>query len=111
MASKKTTKKATTKRAPARKAVTKKASTAAPIDERTKYFTASWCPPCQAMHRMLDKHPELAARLEVIDVDEQAALADAYDVQAIPTFVTPDGRRRSGGMTAKGLAAFLDGSA
>ena len=60
---------------------------------------------------MLAQHPDLATRFEVFDVDERGALADAYDVQTIPTFVAPDGRRRSGGMTAKGLAAFLDGSA
>jgi thiol-disulfide isomerase/thioredoxin len=105
MASKKTTKKATTNKAPARKAVATKASTA--VGERTKYFTASWCGPCQLVHRMLAKHPDLAARLEVIDIDEHEALADRYEIQAVPTFVRPDGKRESGALSAKELRAFL----
>jgi thiol-disulfide isomerase/thioredoxin len=77
--------------------------------ERTKYFTASWCPPCQLVHRMLAKHPDLAARLEVIDVDAHEALAERYGVDAVPTFVRPDGVRETGAMTVKELRAFLDG--
>jgi hypothetical protein len=41
----------------------------------------------------------------VVDVDEHADVADTYDVRAIPTFVAPDGRRRSGDddETARGV--------
>lgn len=102
MASKKTAKKTTT-----RKAVVKKASTPTTVGERTKCFTASWCGPCQLVHRMLAKHPDLAARLEVIDIDEDEALAHRYEIQAVPTFVRPDGARESGAMNAKELRAFL----
>lgn len=109
MASKKTP----TKRTPAKRAkttkTTKTARASAEPGERTKYFTASWCPPCQLVHRMLARHPDLAARLEVIDVDEHEALADRYEVQAVPTFVRPDGARESGAMSARELRAFLDG--
>ena len=101
MASKKTAKKVTRKNA---------AGTAAATgDERTKYFTASWCGPCQLVHRMLAKHPDLAMRLDVIDIDEDEALADRYEIQAVPTFVRPDGRRESGAMNARELREFLGG--
>jgi thiol-disulfide isomerase/thioredoxin len=102
-ASRTASKKTTTKRAAARARPTSGAA------ERTKYFTASWCPPCQLMHRMLEKHPDLKAQLEILDVDEHEALAERYDIDAVPTFVRPDGRRRSGAMTARELRAFLDG--
>lgn len=84
-------------------------SSSPPVAARTKYFTASWCPPCRVMHRLLARHPDLAARLEILDVDEHEALADAHDIDCVPTFVRPDGVRRSGPMTAKELRAFLDG--
>ena len=58
---------------------------------------------------MLAKHPDLAERLEVIDVDEHEALAERYKIQAVPTFVRPDGKRESGAMNAKELRAFLGG--
>jgi hypothetical protein len=56
---------------------------------------------------MLAMNPDLAARLEVIDIDENEALADKYEIQAVPTFVRPDGTRGSGAMSAKVLRAFL----
>jgi hypothetical protein len=90
----------------------KAAPTSTPSDPgatRTKYFTAAWCPPCRVVHRVLAQHPDLAARLEVYDVDEHEALADAHGIDYVPTFVRPDGARRSGPMTAKELRAFLDG--
>jgi thioredoxin-like negative regulator of GroEL len=109
MASKKSAPKKATKKASATRSATRTASVGSGAAERTKYFTASWCPPCQLVHRMLAKHPELAARLEILDVDEHRKIADRYDIESIPTFVHPDGRRRSGAMTARELRAFLDG--
>lgn len=108
MASKRNAKKTITRKALAKRASAEASRTPTSVGERTKYFTASWCGPCQLVHRMLGKHPDLAARLEVIDVDEHEALADRYEIQAVPTFVRPDGRRESGAMNAKALRAFLD---
>ena len=104
MASKKTATKISTS-----KPVAKNATATATVGERTKYFTASWCGPCQLVHRMLAKRPDLAAPLEVIDIDEHETLADRYEIQAVPTFVRPDGKRESGALNAKELRLFLGG--
>lgn len=79
--------------------------------EKTKFFTASWCPPCQLMYGVLDRHPSLAAQVELIDIDENERLARRYDIQAVPTFVRPDGARVVGAMSVKDLRAFLSGAA
>lgn len=53
-------------------------------------FYAEWCAPCQ---RFMQLYPKLAAQYEAgiivfakVNVDEQEELADAHNVQAIPTF-------------------------
>jgi len=74
---------------------------------QTLYFTASWCGPCQAMHRLLHKHPDLLALIEIVDIDENVALAEEYGIRAVPTLVRPDGERVEGSMGLRELRAFL----
>jgi thioredoxin-related protein len=91
------------------------------------YFTADWCPPCQAMKR--DTWPN--ARVErmvnerfvpvYVDVDEQANLpiSERFAVQAIPTLYATDASgepltdasgqpvRHSGYLSTEQMLAFL----
>lgn len=74
---------------------------------RTRVFLAAWCPSSQ---RMLARHPDLAVRLELLDVDAHEALADAWAIDALPCFVRPDGERHRGALGVHELRAFLGGS-
>ncbi|MEN6627646.1 MAG: thioredoxin family protein [Candidatus Sumerlaeia bacterium] len=58
-------------------------------------FSASWCPPCNMMKK--DVLPQKSVQtaldkwvLAYIDVDENKALPNQYQIQAIPTFVMLD---------------------
>lgn len=81
------------------------------------YFTADWCPPCQAMKAETWPDDAVEAALRdfdavYIDIDEQPALASQYDIEAIPTLVAlaPDGTeraRRTGFQSPTQLVSFL----
>ena len=66
-------------------------------EEATKliHFSARWCPFCpaseRAFHLFKEKHPRLQA--ELVDVDEQAGLADRYHIDAVPSDVIVGGPR------------------
>ena len=62
------------------------------------YFTATWCPPCQAMQRETWPDPRVAAALTnvvpvKIDVDQHPDVARDFGVSAIPRLqlIHPDG--------------------
>jgi thioredoxin 1 len=53
-------------------------------------FWAPWCSPCKAVSPIIDElAQEYAGKINVVkvNIDEDAALADTYDVQSIPTIV------------------------
>lgn len=53
-------------------------------------FTADWCGPCKVMKpKITELKEEMGDRfeLEVINVDENAAAVEAYNVKNIPTFI------------------------
>lgn len=53
-------------------------------------FHASWCPPCQAQHPIVDAlASELheAAVIAKVDVDAEPALAQLMQVRSIPTLI------------------------
>ena len=58
-------------------------------------FSAEWCPPCQALHPVLE---ELAEErndflIVTVDIDENPDLADEYEVSSIPcVMVFKDGK-------------------
>ena len=59
------------------------------------HFTARWCPFCPASERAFqlfkEKHPRFQA--ELVDVDENPALADRYHIDAVPSDVIVGGPR------------------
>lgn len=82
-------------------------------------FTASWCPPCQKMHRHAWPDPRVQTLLAesylklTIDVDEPStrSIANDYGVQSIPTIFVVDAEgkplRRGAFMDADRLTEFL----
>ncbi|MBM4378364.1 MAG: thioredoxin family protein [Deltaproteobacteria bacterium] len=74
-------------------------------------FTATWCPPCQAMEKsgllesFVEHHPEV--KLQKVDVDAQPKKSDTFGIRAIPTlvFLDKDGEELSRGnpMTMGGV--------
>ena len=77
-------------------------------------FNATWCPPCQALHPILDELAEEsdAYKIVTVDVDDEAALASAYGVSSIPCLVFfRDGKeydRRVGLQPKKRLMKILE---
>jgi thioredoxin 1 len=52
-------------------------------------FNATWCPPCQALHPILE---ELASenqdiKIITVDIDDQDILAEQYEISSIPCLV------------------------
>lgn len=50
-------------------------------------FNATWCPPCRALHPVLEELAEEGYRIVTVDVDAEAMLAGAYGVSSIPCLV------------------------
>lgn len=77
-------------------------------------FSASWCGPCQRTKPAFNSLKESVSDVEcqLIDVDEQAHLAEQFNVRAVPTFVLlkdeAEVARMSGGATADKLKAFIN---
>jgi len=56
------------------------------------YFTASWCGPCKMMARTTLTNETVLQTLApltriAVDIDEQAALAERFEIRAVPTFL------------------------
>ena len=53
-------------------------------------FWASWCGPCRMLSPIVDavadEHPEV--KVGKVNVDEQPALAQQFDIMSIPTLIT-----------------------
>lgn len=53
-------------------------------------FYANWCGPCKmlapSVEKLAEEHPEV--KVVKIDVDQDQAVALAYQVQSIPTLIT-----------------------
>ncbi len=52
-------------------------------------FNATWCPPCQALHPILeelaDSHDD--CKVVTVDVDAEKSLAAQYEVSSIPCLI------------------------
>lgn len=52
-------------------------------------FNATWCPPCQALHPILEEMAEESDDYKIIaiDIDDNDDLAERYEVSGIPCLV------------------------
>jgi thioredoxin-like negative regulator of GroEL len=75
-------------------------------------FTARWCPPCRTLGRVLEVLAgEYAGRVRfvAVDVNDEPALADRFDVRAMPTLVVWRGGREVGRVIGSRPRAFVAG--
>ena len=75
-------------------------------------FTAKWCGPCKVMNPVLDKLADAyKGRVEIvaIDVDDEPALAQRFDVRSMPTCVIMRDGREVGRVVGSRPHAFVAG--
>ena len=78
-------------------------------------FNAEWCPPCQALHPILEELAEERDDFKIVavDIDDQDELAEEYGVSSIPCLVAfKDGvetDRRIGLQPKKRLIKMMGG--
>jgi thioredoxin 1 len=79
------------------------------------HFFADWCVPCRTVSRSLESlAPEFAGRLRMgaLDVEANAATAERYQIQGLPTLLLIEGgqvRERRVGLMAQGaLRQFVE---
>ena len=73
-------------------------------------FEASWCGPCKALTKLMES-AQLPVPIEVIDVDESAAVAAQYGIRSVPTLILVDDagaevKRKVGMMSSDDLTTF-----
>tara|TARA_B100000482_G_scaffold188210_1_gene167801 strand:+ start:782 stop:1027 length:246 start_codon:yes stop_codon:yes gene_type:complete len=52
-----------------------------------KYFTATWCGPCQRFKPIMTEIANEGHSVQFIDIDSQGALARQYNVRSVPTVI------------------------
>ena len=52
-----------------------------------KYFTATWCGPCQQFKPIMQEVSNEGHSVQFIDIDSQGDLARQYNVRSVPTVV------------------------
>ena len=78
-------------------------------------FNAEWCPPCQALHPILEELAEETDDFKIVsvDIDDQDKLAEEYEVSSIPCLIAfRDGEeqdRRVGLQPKKRLIKMMGG--
>jgi thioredoxin len=82
------------------------------------HFFAEWCVPCRTVSRSLESlAADYAGRLRIgrLDVDGNAATAERYRVQGLPTLMLIEGgqirQRRVGLMAEEDLRRFVEDGA
>ncbi len=77
-------------------------------------FNAEWCPPCQALHPILEELAEERDDFQIVtvDIDDNEELAEEYQVSSIPCLIAfKDGGeidRRIGLQPKKRLIKMLE---
>ena len=54
---------------------------------RARYFTASWCGPCQAFKPIMEGLRGEGHDIEILDIDKYESLAREYKISSVPTTV------------------------
>ena len=54
---------------------------------KAKYFTASWCGPCQSFRPIMEGLRAEGHDIEIYDIDKHESLAKEYNVSSVPTTV------------------------
>jgi thioredoxin 1 len=52
-----------------------------------KYFSATWCGPCQTFKPIMNEIANEGHSVQFIDIDQQEDLARQYNVRSVPTVV------------------------
>jgi len=52
-----------------------------------KYFSATWCGPCQTFKPTMEELASEGYNIEFVDVDEQGDLATEFNIRSVPTTV------------------------
>ena len=52
-----------------------------------KYFSATWCGPCQTFKPIMNEIANEGHSVQFIDIDQQGDLAQQYNVRSVPTVV------------------------
>ena len=74
-----------------------------------KYFSATWCGPCKAFRPIMEELKREGYNIDIIDVDEQQALAKAYNVKSLPTtIIVSNGNELSRFVGAKSKTAMME---
>ena len=56
-----------------------------------KYFSATWCGPCQTFKPIMNEISNEGHSVQIIDIDQQEDLARQYNVRSVPTIVIEQG--------------------
>ena len=56
-----------------------------------KYFSATWCGPCQTFKPIMYEIASEGHSVQFIDIDQQGDLAQQYNVRSVPTIVIEQG--------------------
>lgn len=56
-----------------------------------KYFSATWCGPCQTFKPIMSEIANEGHSVQFIDIDQQGDLAQQYNVRSVPTIVIEQG--------------------
>ena len=52
-----------------------------------KYFSATWCGPCQTFKPIMNEIANEGHSVQFIDIDSQGDMAQQYNVRSVPTVV------------------------
>lgn len=78
------------------------------------YFTAEWCGPCKKVRPIVEQiNMDSASKFQMIDVDQNSELCEAYNIRSVPTFVliedSKEIKRMIGAKTKEELEDFING--